>query len=141
MRKRKANMASNNHSHQHLTGPALVAGGPTLEMEFPRLRFSTSTTGSGIRRDRADTFCCRLPSEAVAAEHVLLRLCASSSHPCPPLMPAPDMELDHWVTGSVGHLGHLSRPGHRVIILTRRETRVFFRFSKKCPKCKTEMQK
>jgi len=31
------------------------------------------------------------------------------------------MELGHWVTGSMGHLGHLSRPGHRVII----------RFSKK----------
>jgi len=30
-----------------------------------------------------------------------------------------DMELCHWVTGSMGHLGHLSRPGHRVIILTR----------------------
>ena len=27
-----------------------------------------------------------------------------------------DMELGHWVTGSVGHSGHLSRPGHRVII-------------------------
>jgi len=36
----------------------------------------------------------------------------------------PDMELGHWVTGSMGHLGHLSRPGHRVI-LTRCETRVF----------------
>ena len=48
-----------------------------------------------------------------------------------------DMELGHWVTGSMGHLGHLSRSGHRVIILTRCETRVFFRFSKKCPKCKT----
>ena len=35
------------------------------------------------------------------------------------------MELGHWVTGSMGHLGHLSRPGHRVIILTRCETRVF----------------
>jgi len=33
-------------------------------------------------------------------------------------------------------MGHLSRPGHRVITLTRCETRVF-RFSKKCPKCKT----
>jgi len=32
---------------------------------------------------------------------------------------ATDMELGHWVTGSMGHLGHLSRPGHRVIILTR----------------------
>jgi len=29
------------------------------------------------------------------------------------------MELGHWVTGSMGHLGHLSRPGHLVIILTR----------------------
>ena len=28
-------------------------------------------------------------------------------------------------TGSLGHLGHLSRPGHRVIILTWCETRVF----------------
>jgi len=34
------------------------------------------------------------------------------------------MELGHWVTGSMGHLGHLSRPGHRVVILTRWETRV-----------------
>jgi len=42
----------------------------------------------------------------------------------------PDMELGHSVTGSVGHLGHLSRPGHWVIILTRCEIRVF-RFSKK----------
>ena len=40
------------------------------------------------------------------------------------------MELGHWVTGSMGHLGQLSRPGHRVIILTQCETRVF-RFSKK----------
>jgi len=28
----------------------------------------------------------------------------------------------NWVIGSPGHLGHLSRPGHRVIILTRCET-------------------
>jgi len=40
-------------------------------------------------------------------------------------------------TGSPGHLGHLSRPGHRVIILTRCETRVFPVLRKKCPKCKT----
>ena len=26
----------------------------------------------------------------------------------------PDMELGHSVTGSMGHSGHLSRPGHRV---------------------------
>jgi len=41
------------------------------------------------------------------------------------------MEL---VIGSPGQwvisLGHLSRPGHRVIILTRRETRVFPVFEK-----------
>ena len=42
----------------------------------------------------------------------------------------PDMELGHWVTGSVGHLRHLSRPGHRVIIFTRCETRVFPVFEK-----------
>ena len=40
------------------------------------------------------------------------------------------MELGHWVTGSMGHLGHLSRPGHRVIILTRCQTRVFSVFEK-----------
>jgi len=40
------------------------------------------------------------------------------------------MELGHWVIGSMGHLGHLSRPGHRVIILTRCETRVFPVFEK-----------
>ena len=49
---------------------------------------------------------------------------------------SPDMELGHWVTGSLGHLGHLSRPGHRVIIFTRCETRVFPVFEK-CPKCET----
>jgi len=37
------------------------------------------------------------------------------------------MELGHWVTGS---MGHLSRPGHRVIILTRCETGVFPVFEK-----------
>jgi len=42
----------------------------------------------------------------------------------------PDMELGHWATGSMGHLDHLSRPGHRVIILTRCETRVFPVFDK-----------
>ena len=42
----------------------------------------------------------------------------------------PDMELGHWVTGWMGHLGHLSRPGHRVIILTRCQTRVFPVFEK-----------
>ena len=41
-----------------------------------------------------------------------------------------DMELGQWVTGSMGHLGHLSRPGHRVIILTRCEIRVFPVFEK-----------
>jgi len=40
------------------------------------------------------------------------------------------MELGHWVTGSMGHLGHLSRPGYRVIILARCETRVFPVFGK-----------
>jgi len=33
-----------------------------------------------------------------------------------------DMELGHWVTGS---MGRLSRPGHQVIILTQCETRFF----------------
>ena len=42
-----------------------------------------------------------------------------------------DTQLGHWVTGSMGHLGHLPRPGHRVIILTRCETRVFSGFRKK----------
>jgi len=37
------------------------------------------------------------------------------------------MELGHWVTGL---MGHLSRPGHRVIILTRCDTRVFPVFEK-----------
>ena len=46
----------------------------------------------------------------------------------------PDMELGHWVTGSMGQLGHLSGPGHRVIILTRCETRVFFLVFEKMPK-------
>jgi len=43
---------------------------------------------------------------------------------------SPDMELGYWVTGSMGHLGHPSHPGHRVIILTRCETRVFPVFEK-----------
>ena len=41
------------------------------------------------------------------------------------------MELVHWVTVLMGHLGHLSRPGHRGSILTRCETRVFQVFEKK----------
>ena len=40
----------------------------------------------------------------------------------------PDMELGHWVTRSMGHLGHLSLPGHRVIILTRCVTQASFSF-------------
>ena len=40
------------------------------------------------------------------------------------------MELGHWVTGSMGNLGHLSRTGRRVIILTRCETRDFPVFEK-----------
>ena len=43
----------------------------------------------------------------------------------------PDMELGHWVSGSMGHLGHLLLPDHRVIISTRRETRVFPVFENK----------
>jgi len=39
----------------------------------------------------------------------------------------------NWVIGSPGHL---SRPGHRVIIMTRCETQVFPVFEK-CPTCKT----
>ena len=45
--------------------------------------------------------------------------------------------LSHWVNESFGSSFPSGSPGHRVIILTRCETRVFFRFSKKCPKCKT----
>jgi len=41
------------------------------------------------------------------------------------------MELGHWVTRSMGHLGHLSRPGHRVIILTRCENPSFSGLRKK----------
>jgi len=49
LRKRRANLASNIHSYKHLMGLALMAGedeiyGPTLKMEFPRLRFSALTT-------------------------------------------------------------------------------------------------
>jgi len=47
-----------------------------------------------------------------------------------------DMELGHWVTGSMGHLGHLLRLGHRVIILTRCETRVFPVFDKNAENAK-----
>ena len=50
--------------------------------------------------------------------------------PCELRGSIPNMELGHWVTGSVGHLGHLSRPGHRVISLTWCETRVFPVFEK-----------
>jgi len=64
--------------------------------------------------------------------------CASADTPSPPTGRWTDMELGHWVTGSMGHLGRLSRPGHRVITLTRCETRVFPVFEK-CPKCKTRI--
>ena len=36
----------------------------------------------------------------------------------------------NWVIRSLGHLGHLSRPGHWVIVLTRCEIRVFPVFEK-----------
>ena len=42
----------------------------------------------------------------------------------------------NWVSGSAGHLGHLSRPGHRVIILTQCETRVFPVFEKNAQNAK-----
>jgi len=58
------------------------------------------------------------PRDAMLARLLTVALCLS------------DMELGHWVTGSMGHLGHLSRPGHRVIILIRCETRVFPAFEK-----------
>jgi len=50
----------------------------------------------------------------------------------------PDMKLGHWVTGSMGHLGHLSRRGRRGTGSSFRPgvKPEFFRFSKKCPKCK-----
>jgi len=51
----------------------------------------------------------------------------------------PDVELSDWVAGSLGHFGSSftpGSPGHRVIILTLCQTRAFFRFLKKCPKCK-----
>ena len=53
--------------------------------------------------------------------------------------PLPDMELGHWVTGSMGHLGHLLRPGYRVtgsLFWPGVDPEFFFRFSKKYPKCK-----
>ena len=53
---------------------------------------------------------------------------------------AADTELGHWVTGfvtgPVSHLGHLLRPGHRVIIFTWHETRVFPVFEKNAQNAK-----
>ena len=54
-------------------------------------------------------------------------------------MSASDMELGHRVTGSMGPFGSFFTsvsPGHRVIILTRRDPS-FSGFRKKCTKCKT----
>ena len=53
-----------------------------------------------------------------------------ASRPCRNGLYTPDMELGHRGTRSMGYLGHLSRPGHRVIIMTRCETRVFPVFEK-----------
>jgi len=56
----------------------------------------------------------------------------------PPRSTAYFNQIWNWVIGSpsqsMGHLGHFSRPGHRVIILTRCETRVFFPVFDKMPK-------
>ena len=71
-----------------------------------------------------------------ASRSIDLFLQRSRSWPTDTALRVADMELGHWVTGSMGHLGHLSRPGHRVIILTGLRPE-FFRFSKKCQKCKT----
>ena len=54
-------------------------------------------------------------------------------------MSASDMEVGHRVTGSMGPFGSFFTsvsPGHRVIILTRRDPS-FSGFRKKCTKCKT----
>jgi len=75
------------------------------------------------RRDIAtvvDSTVCLLLNQQPADTHSL-KLIHHTRH---------DMELGHWVTGSMGHLGHLSRPCHRVIILTRCETRDFPVFEK-----------
>ena len=64
---------------------------------------------------------------------LLRRLATDNAH-------TPDMELGHWVTGSMGHLGHLSRQGHRVIILIRCETRVFPLFEKNAQNAKRTLE-
>jgi len=42
------------------------------------------------------------------------RALTQTQFPCSRAVFIADMELGHWVTGSMGHLGHLSRPDHRV---------------------------
>jgi len=56
---------------------------------------ATSAVWTATATDRTDAITCGI--QAVLVRQTL----------------RPDMELGHWVTGSMGHLGHLSRPGHQ----------------------------
>ena len=66
--------------------------------------------------------------QRVRAAVRLVRRLPSTNHERTVLQSTPtaDVELGHWVTGSMGRMG----PGHRVIILTRYVTRVFPVFEK-----------
>ena len=55
-----------------------------------------------------------MASGASDSIHVSVKASASSRWSSIRAALPPDKELRHWVTVSMGHLCHLSRPGHRV---------------------------
>ena len=114
---------------QHTSAPETSALTTQQQQSCISLRFVHSTTQD--------------PVSAFSTHQSVLNFCSTATRgrSVADVSPAytPDMELGHWVTGSMGYLGHLSRPGDQVTGSSfwpgvRPE---FFQFSKKCPKCKT----
>ena len=114
-------------THTHTAGNSMSR---QVDVQLPTYADDVALPASLARRRRCSASCSKRSLSDACRAH--------SSKPAPDgrtdvrQMHRPDMELGHWVTGS---MGHLSRPANRVIILTRYDTRVFPVFEKK-PKIK-----
>jgi len=127
-------LARHTHTHRRTrpthTHTAVNSMSRQVCVQLPTYADNVALPASLARRRRCSASCSKRSLSDACRAH--------SSKPAPDgrtdvrQMHRPDTELGHWVTGS---MGHLSRPAHRVIILTRCETRVFPVFEKK-PKIK-----
>jgi len=89
---------------QHTSAPETSALTTQQQQSCISLRFVHSTTQD--------------PVSAFSTHQSVLNFCSTAirGRSVADVSPAytPDMELGHWVTGSMGYLGHLSRPGDQV---------------------------